>query len=116
MRRWIGRKNKRFDWNEKTHSLQVYQELEAQDATDLVLHGPVDHTAAGIGRYAEDQLRDLGVPEHLVASVQTISDVGVLEKYEPYLPQEVFERLFQLLDGDPIEGILEEGPGGAGHG
>lgn len=101
-------KNKRFDWNEKTHSLQVYQELEAQDATDLVLHGPVDHTAAGIGRYAEDQLRDLGVPEHLVASVQTISDVGVLEKYEPYLPQEVFERLFQLLDGDPIEGILEE--------
>lgn len=101
-------RNKRFDWNDKTQNLQVYEEINPQDQTDAVVHGPSDDTAVGIGQYPEDQLREIGVPEHLVQRVQSISDMDVLEKFERYLPEEVFERLFQLLDGHPIEGIIEE--------
>ncbi|MDA8695407.1 AAA family ATPase [Flavobacteriales bacterium] len=101
-------RNKRFDWNTQTQNLQVYEELDVQDQTEEFVHGPVDDTSTGIGEYSEGQLREIGVPEHLLVRAQSITGFDVLEKYEGYLPDEVFERLFQLLDGHPIEGIIEE--------
>lgn len=96
-------KNKRIDWNEQTQAYQVFSLDEGieqegdrkEDIPDLFMN-----------KYRDKELIELGVPEVLVPSVLKVNDFDDLDKLESYLPEDVFENLFYLLDGAHIDNLI----------
>lgn len=99
--------NKIIDWNENTQSFQIYQTTEIQDLQEEKDKNVVSEQLF-MGQYSEKELLKIGVPEVLMSSVLEIDDIDQLEKFETYLPQDVFENLFYLLDGARIETLITE--------
>ena len=98
-------KNKMIDWNEQTQAFQVYS---IDEATTTTLNQETVASNLFMGLYDEGALLKLGVPEVLVPSIITVKDFIGLEKLEKYLPVDVFENLFYLLDGANIDTLLSE--------
>jgi superfamily I DNA/RNA helicase len=57
-------------------------------------------------RFSVDKLLQIGVPEILLPSVKGIDNLEDLEELESYIPDEVFENLFYLLDGANIDQLI----------
>jgi superfamily I DNA/RNA helicase len=102
-------KNKIFEWNNMTQSYQVFDMVE-----EIVTAKPKAQkaTSSPFSLYSDEQLESIGVPKVLMASIKELADLNGLQAIEKYLPEDVFENLFYLLDGLPIEEIvagIEEG-------
>lgn len=98
-------KNKVFEWNNMTQSYQVF------DMADEVISSKVTAKPALSGpfsAYSDEQMESIGVPKVLLASVREVSDLNGLQAIEKYIPEDVFENLFYLLDGLPIEEVVRE--------
>ncbi len=101
-------KNKVFQWNGHTQSYQLF---ELPPVTTAVLEDPIAMEVKDDGPIAKltrEQLLAIGTPEALLSKVERLRSIRDLELLEGKLPAEVFERLFYLLDGIPIEEVLEE--------
>lgn len=98
-------KNKMIDWNEQTQAFQVYS-LDEMIGTADVNSTIVSHLFMGV--YDGDILMKIGVPEILLPSVLKVNDFEGLGKLESYLPIDVFESLFYLLDGAQINTLISE--------
>ena len=55
-----------------------------------------------------EKLLKIGIPEELITFVRTIKDLNDLDKAEDKLPQDAYENLFSVFDGECIEDIIEE--------
>jgi hypothetical protein len=97
--------NKVFEWNRFTQSYQVY---EVQEKQAVETHAPVADSGTFMAQYSPADLLKIGVPEVLMPSIHQLNDLNGLQSMEPFLPQEVFERLFYLFDGTPMDQILAE--------
>ena len=107
-------RNKRFDWNERTNAMQVFSSeevVQAEQAKHLV-EQPKESNGLLAG-YNDSELESIGVPVVLIPSVRKIADFNSLEALEQHLPRDAFENLFYLLDGEPIDRIIEEVQEGA---
>ena len=107
-------RNKRFDWNERTNAMQVFNSeevVQAEQAKHLV-EQPKESNGL-MASYEDGELEAIGVPGVLIPSVRKISDFESLEALEQHLPRDAFENLFYLLDGEPIDRIIEEVQEGA---
>ena len=110
--RWA--QNKRFAWNEHTQSCQIIPvaiESDKNDSTNYLSGEQTIKDNAILGLLTETEIEKLlkiGVPEELVPIVRKIRDLDDLDKAEEKLPQDAYENLFSLFDGESIDDIIEE--------
>jgi mRNA-degrading endonuclease RelE of RelBE toxin-antitoxin system len=97
--------NKVFQWNEQTQSMQMF-------VTPEVVQERIEHTieenkkSTFFSKFTVEQLLQIGVPEVLIPSVEGVDNLADLEKLESYIPEDVFENLFYLLDGANIKQLI----------
>lgn len=106
-------KNKIIDWNDQTQAYQVFSIDESID-TDHLPSQAVEEELF-MNKYSSKDLLEVGVPEVLLPSVVKIKDFSGLENLEIYLPIDVFENLFYLLDGANIDVLKTDIREGADH-
>lgn len=99
--------NKMFQWNENTHSVQVFTFPEESVSTTLqTLDKKEEHFL--YDDISDKRLMQIAVPEVLLPSVRKIGNLNDLEKLEIYLPKDAFENLFYLADGANIDTLISE--------
>lgn len=103
-------KNKVFQWNQSTQSMQVFTAPEEEIEPIVPVSPPIEGkiVSSGLGQYHVEELTQLGVPEILLPSVRKINTMDDLEAIEKYLPTDVFETLFYLLDGADVAILINE--------
>jgi mRNA-degrading endonuclease RelE of RelBE toxin-antitoxin system len=98
--------NKLFQWNEATQSMQMFTApevtLEQQEELTIETAEPF------FSKLGNDKLLQVGVPEVLLPSITKIDSFDDLEKVEQFIPTDVFENLFYLLDGADIDRLIFE--------
>lgn len=99
--------NKIFQWNDATQSMQVFT---APDQGVLLQESKSDHkeNETFFSKFKSDDLLKVGVPEILLPSISKINNIDDLEEIESFIPTEVFENLFYLLDGANIDVLITE--------
>ena len=103
--RWA--QNKRFAWNDHIQSVQIIP--IADSITDEAPKpDAAESKVSVIDNITDEQLLQIGVPDELLPLVRTIKDIDDLDKAEQHLPQDVFENIFSLLDGERIEDIIAD--------
>lgn len=107
-------RNKRFDWNEHTNAMQVFSVEEVVEAEQFE-HGVSPEVVVDgiLAAYKDTELQAIGVPSPLLPAVRRIRDLSGLELLEAHLPRDAFENIFYLMDGEPIDRIIEEVAEGA---
>lgn len=107
--RWA--QNKKFVWNDHTQSCQIIP--VAIDEPEPAEPSPQQSEEATIWTKVDDEkLLKIGVPEELIPLVRSITNLDSLDKNEAKLPQDVYENLFAIFDGEEIDDIIagiEEG-------
>lgn len=98
-------KNKMIDWNPTTQSYQIYtiDETKSDDKPEREVT-----ESLFMGKYGKIELEKIGVPTILLPSILSIQGIDELEKIEKYLPADVFENLFYLLDGANLDALITE--------
>lgn len=102
--RWA--QNKKFLWNEHTQTCQVMTVAISDAIVENSSEQPKQEGA--LAEISEEQLLKIGVPEEQLQLVKSIRDLDDLDKIEQELPQDAFENVFALLDGENVENIIAE--------
>ncbi|MGQ1784913.1 UvrD-helicase domain-containing protein [Saccharicrinis sp. GN24d3] len=99
--------NKVFQWNDATQSMQMFtapeETLEVQQSKEVNYKSEPFLSTIG-----NDKLLKIGVPEVLLPSIIKIDTIDDLEELEQFIPTDVFENLFYLMDGADIDNIIYE--------
>lgn len=108
--------HKTFEWNSITNSPQLYTIEEGEKEAP-----PEPATASGhssessqkaplpvLEELSREEILQLGVPHKIAGKVKEISGYADLEQLEKSLPEEAFEHLFNLIDGQDFKSIMEE--------
>ena len=109
-------RNKVFDVNPRTGSLQVVdveqaESLERDDVATApapaarVEKAPPASLFSGLD---DPGLLSVGLPEVLLPSVRALKDDAQLDKLRDHLPEEVYEALFMLAAGATVEEAIKE--------
>lgn len=115
--RWA--QNKKFKWNEHTQSCQIIPVATESPVTESGVEylqagatqkaaPTVQATTAIMDSFSDEQLLNIGVPEELITLTRSIHDLDDLDRAESSLPQDAYENIFALLDGDSIDEIIAE--------
>lgn len=99
--------NKVFQWNDETQSMQVFiaPEVTSSSPNAKSIYNQKD---TFLSQMDKGKLLKLGVPEVLLPSIEKVNTIADLEKLENFIPADVFENLFYLLDGAPIDDIIRD--------
>ena len=105
--------NKKFVWNEHTQTCQLIP-IEIQKASTSEVNGIPEKngSTSPLANISNEQLLAIGVPAEQLPFVKQIKDFDDLDKAEKYLPQDAFENIFDVMDGNNIDNIIasiEEG-------
>jgi hypothetical protein len=92
---------RRIEPNPVTGAAQFVEIKERVEEITKTIVREVVRDAALFERHERDYLLALGVPLEWLDAVHTV-DMAGLEKLEPHLPAEAFERLLQLACGEPV--------------
>lgn len=104
--RWA--QNKKLVWNEYTQTCQVIP-IEIQENADTNESNETTSKTKDNGILAnitDEQLLAIGVPDELIGMTRQIKDLDDLDKAENSLPQDAFENLFDVMDGNDINEII----------
>lgn len=97
-------KNKIFEWNQQTQAFQLFEQPEVSTSVKTE-----QTTAPGIFSYlSKDDLLAIGTPEAMLEMVLSIHDQGELQSLKEYLPVDVYEYLYYLSEGIPLQEIIED--------
>ena len=106
--------NKRFAWNENTHACQI---ITVEEKTEEVV---VPSTAATVSPFFADvpqeKLLKIGVPQECIAKVLDIQTLDDLDALEAVLPEDAYENIFNIMDGESIDTIIADIEDGQAHG
>ena len=110
--RWA--QNKKFVWNEHTQTCQIIPIDIQQEETYVEESGNSNNATAEspFCDITDNQLLSIGVPEELIGIVRNIRNFDDLDEAEKKLPQDAFENIFDVMDGNDISSIIaniEEG-------
>jgi hypothetical protein len=99
-------RNKKFQWNEHTQTCQImdlqYVSVEVPTETEE------QQESGAFAEISDEQLLKIGVPEELLPLTRSIKDLNDLDHVEKNFPQDAFENLFALLDGEDVESIIAD--------
>lgn len=95
--------NKRFLWNDHTQSCQI---ITSQEEKSIVPVSPEETEKTLFKDIPSDKFIAIGVPSDILPKVMAIKDLNDLDKLESDLPTEVYEHLFNLIDGENIDDII----------
>lgn len=105
--------NKKFVWNEHTQTCQLIPiEIQKESASEENVIKEKNEPVSPLAIISDEQLLAIGVPSEQLPFVRKIYDFDDLDKAEKYLPQDAFENLFDVMDGNNIGNIIasiEEG-------
>lgn len=105
--------NKKFVWNEHTQTCQLIPiEIQEKATVQENAKNEQEYPTSPLAGISNEQLLSIGVPVEQLAFVRQIKDFDDLDKAEKYLPQDAFENLFDVMDGDNIDNVIasiEEG-------
>lgn len=105
--RWA--QNKKFQWNDHTQTCQIMSTVVSETTVDndytQVEQPKEEGPIAGI---ENEKLLMIGIPEDLLPLAKSIHNLDDLDKVEEKLPQDAFENIFALLDGEDIDSIISE--------
>lgn len=93
-------KNKKFVWNDYIGSFQIIPVVESAETKK---EQKDKYSSEAVSLYADitdEQLLKIGVPYESYSIVRSIMDLNDLDAKQSLLPDDVFERLFYLSDGD----------------
>lgn len=94
-------KNKKFIWNEYVGSFQIVPVVETSDIIENSESQSSEITEYGLfNQISDQQFLQIGVPQESLQIVRSIKDLNDLDAKQPMLPEDVFERLFYLSDGE----------------
>jgi mRNA-degrading endonuclease RelE of RelBE toxin-antitoxin system len=96
-------KNKLFEWN---HATQGFQLFEEPDYTAVALVPETNSTL--FGHLSNDELLAIGTPSQIMSLVRSIVSPEDLSKSKDKLPVDLYEYLYYLSEGIPLEEILED--------
>ena len=100
--------NKVFQWNDETQSMQMFTAPEALAENKIIGIQKDFKYVPFFSKIKKEKLLKIGVPEILLPSIEKIDTLDHLEEVEAYIPTEVFENLFYLLDGANIDQLINE--------
>lgn len=104
-------KNKRFVWNEHTQAYQLITIEEKEEQIVIPKNQQVQESSFFEG-VPEDKLLKIGVPIEAITRIMTIKSLDDLDVLEPILPEDAYENIFNIMDGENIDAIIttiEEG-------
>lgn len=105
--------NKKFVWNEHTQTCQLIPiEIQKEGTPEDNTFEEKEEPTSPLTSVSDEQLLAIGVPAEQLPFVRQIKDFDDLDKAEKYLPQDAFENLFDVMDGNNIDNIIasiEEG-------
>ncbi len=107
--------NKRFAWNENTHACQI---ITVEETTEEVAV-PMDTAAASAAFFADvpqEKLLKIGVPQEAIGKVTAIQTLDDLDALEAVLPEDAYENIFNIMDGESIDNIIADIEEGQAHG
>lgn len=93
-------KNKKFVWNDYIGSFQIIPVVESAETKNEQKEIYSSETVSLYANIKDEQLLKLGVPYESFSIVRSIMDLNDLDAKQSLLPDDVFERLFYLSDGD----------------
>ena len=98
--------NKVFQWNDATQSMQMFTAPEVTAEHQKIITS--ENVESFFSKFGNNKLLQIGVPEILLPSISKINTLDDLEKVEKFIPTDVFENLFYLLDGADIDNLIFE--------
>jgi hypothetical protein len=108
-------KNKKFQWNEYTQTCQI---MQVEFVKEEVAEPTSTQVPGAFAALTDEQLLTIGVPVELLPLARSIKDLNDLDQSEKNFPQDAFENLFALMDGEDIANIIadiEEGKAKSGE-
>ncbi|MBH8602046.1 UvrD-helicase domain-containing protein [Thermoactinomyces sp. CICC 23799] len=103
---WIDNHDQAYEWAEK-------KRFEVNKATGLLQMWTSpgrngSNTVKGIfSDYTEKQLIAIGVPEELIPVIYSIQTADELYKYADEIPEDTFEPLLWIAQGEPYQDVLQ---------
>ncbi len=97
-------KHKRVAIHPETGALQV---LAVKKGTALPSKPPEAEAAKIFDHIRDRELLRLGVPEELVSSLREVCSVDELDTLQELLPQEAYEALFFIAEGESLQEVEE---------
>jgi len=104
--RWA--ENKVLTWNQETQSMQMFTAQDVEQSTSEEVVSLDTKETSFFSKFLESDLIKIGVPEILLPSILKIDDFDDLDQAQDYIPEDVFENLYYLLDGADIKQIIFE--------
>ena len=99
-------KRKRFVWNEHTQACQLIT-IEDTQESPVAQDAPQASSQTSIfDGISEEKLLKIGIPQELISKVVLIKGLDDLDKLEPILPDDAFENIYNILDGEDIDNII----------
>lgn len=98
--------NKRFAWNDNTQACQVVTLLERTEEVAVPAAQPA--APAFFANVPEEKLLKIGVPQESLAKVMAIHTLDDLDALEGHLPEDAYENIFNIMDGENIDAIIAE--------
>ncbi len=100
--RWA--ENKVFEWNQLTQSYQIFD----YQVETIIKQVQTTEKEPFMARFADADLLKIGIPERILTDIKRIDNLDSLDKLSMYLPEDVFEHIYYLLDGIDIREIILE--------
>lgn len=112
---WVDKHDDAYDWarrhkclvNPETGTLQLYEVIHGEaEIAPTPTEAPDLETP--LLDFRDRELLRLGVPEERLERVKGLTSASQLEAMEAHLPVEAFEALSFLVEGLPLEEVMEE--------
>jgi len=97
-------KNKIFEWNHATQGFQLFEQPEIQ-----IPKAEMPGEKKSLFNFvADSDLMAIGTPEQMINLVRSLNSLDDLNNCKINLPTDVYEYLFYLAEGIPLDEILED--------
>lgn len=97
-------KNKNFEWNQETHSFQLFEQPEVP----IISTQKASESKVLFEFLSDANLKAIGTPLQMFELVRSINSIDDLNNCKNNLPTDVYEYLFYLAEGIPLEEILDD--------
>ncbi len=102
--------SKKFVWNEHTQAWQLISVEETKQENVSSVQPAKENTF--FTDVPEEKLLKIGIPQETIGRVMNIKSLDDLDALEPILPIDAYENIFNIMDGENIDDIInsiEEG-------
>ena len=97
---------KRFAWNEHTQSCQLITVTESEEVVSKA--SPDSAENAFFKDVTDEKLLAIGVPQELLGKVRSIQTLDDLDPLDDMLPNDAYENILNLMDGENIDDIIAD--------